>query len=248
MPVLSVDEHIAQLDRDGEVLADAAERAGWDAPVPGTDWVLRELVTHVGGVHRWATQIVTSAADSGDVPAGRAVGTGPADDELLGWFRDGHGAVVDALRAAPDALECFTFLPAPSPRAFWARRQAHETAVHRADAELAAGATPTFDVAFAQDGIAELLYGFAARKSNAIDRAATILLKPTDAGDPWLITLGGERIVAEPAPAHPRATDVVVSGTSGELYLWLWNRTGGAAVTGERSVADLWRTVRVRWG
>jgi uncharacterized protein (TIGR03083 family) len=245
---MDVDKLIAHLAADGPTLAVAAERAGWDARVPDTDWTVRDLVTHVGGVHRWATEIVTSAAGSGDVAAGRTVGTGLADEELLAWFRDGHGALVDALRAAPDDLDCFTFLPAPSPLAFWARRQAHETAVHRADAELAAGATPTFDVAFAQDGIAELLHGFAARKSNAIERAATILLKPTDAGDPWLITLGGERIVAEPAPAHPRVTEVVVSGTSGALYLWLWNRTGEAAVTGERSVADLWRTVRVRWG
>ena len=39
----------------------------------------------------------------------------------------------------PTTCECWTFLPAPSPRAMWARRQAHETAIHRVDAQLAAG-------------------------------------------------------------------------------------------------------------
>ena len=43
------------------------------------------------------------------------------------------------LRSAPADLDCFTFLPAESARHFWARRQAHETAIHRVDAENAAG-------------------------------------------------------------------------------------------------------------
>lgn len=244
---MGIDEHIAHLDRDGRALADAAERAGWDVPVPATDWAVRDLVTHVGGVHRWAADIVRTASPSGGTEAGHAVGTGPDDGELLAWFRDGHAELVETLRAAPADLTCFAFLPAPSPLAFWARRQAHETAVHRADAEVAAGLLPAFDVAFAQDGIAELLHGFAPRKSNAIDRAATILLRPTDAGDHWLITLGGERITAELA-GDAMSADTVVTGSSGELYLWLWNRPSPVVVSGEESVARLWRTVRVRWG
>ncbi|MER6443505.1 hypothetical protein ABT275_45720 [Streptomyces sp. NPDC001185] len=38
-------------------------------------------------------------------------------------------------------MTCWTFNPArvPSPLAFWTRRQAHETAVHRYDAEAATG-------------------------------------------------------------------------------------------------------------
>src|SRR5690606_39584907 len=40
----------------------------------------------------------------------------------------------------------------------WARRQAHEAAIHRIDVELAAGAEPTtFDTAFATDGADEAL-------------------------------------------------------------------------------------------
>ena len=64
---------------------------------------------------------------------GRRTPTWPAGS------RQGCADLVAALAAAPDDLECWTFLPAPSPRAMWARRQAHETAIHRVDAELAAG-------------------------------------------------------------------------------------------------------------
>jgi uncharacterized protein (TIGR03083 family) len=242
---MDVEALIDQLAADGPRLAEAAERAGLAARVPRTEWTVRELVTHVGGVHRWAADIVAHCGRSFDTPAGDAVGTGPSDAELIDWFRAGHTGLVDTLRAAPADLDCATFLPADSPLHFWARRQAHETAVHRADAEAAAGGVADFDANFAQDGMAELLRGFAARKSNAIAQAATIALHATD-GPSWLITLGGERIAAESA-APGVAADATLGGTSSDLYLWLWNRPSDVTLTGAREVAELWRTVRVTW-
>jgi uncharacterized protein (TIGR03083 family) len=212
--------------------------------VPSTKWNVRNLVTHVGGIHRWAADIVTTGATGFGTDAGRAVGKGPGDTELIDWFLAGHAALVDALRRAPDDLKCATFLPAGSPRAFWARRQAHETAIHRADADAAAGERTLFDAAFAQDGMAEMLLGFARRKSNAVDSETTISLRASD-GPSWLITLGGERIEAGENDAAGQAT---ISGTSSDLYLWLWNRPSDAALAGDPKVAALWRKVRVRWG
>ena len=241
---MDVAEHIEQLAAHGPPLAAAADRAGWDAPVPATRWKVRNLVTHVGGIHRWAADIVTTGATEFGTDAGRAVGKGPADAELIDWFLTGHAALVDALRRAPANLHCATFLPAPSPLAFWARRQAHETAIHRADAEAAAGVSPLFSAAFAQDGMSEMLLGFARRKTNAIGSAATISLRASD-GPAWLVTLGGERIAAGEDDSPAQAT---LTGTSSDLYLWLWNRPSAAAVGGDAEVAELWRTVRVRWG
>ncbi len=130
-------------------------------------WQLRDLVRHLGGVHRWATAFVstgrtTSIPESSDLES--YVGGWPPDAEVVSWFEQGHAALVAALESAPDDLECWSFLPAPSPRAFWARRQAHETAIHRADADAAAGATPVFRAAFAADGVEELLFGFGGRR------------------------------------------------------------------------------------
>lgn len=242
---MDVEALIDRLAADGPLLADAAARAGLDTPVPATDWTVRDLVTHVGGVHRWAADIVANRGHSFDTAAGAAVGSGPADDELIAWFGAGHDALVGTLRSAPSELDCVTFLPADSPLHFWARRQAHETAVHRADAEAAAGKGITFDAAFAQDGIAELLLGFAARRSNAIAQAGTIGLRADD-GPSWLITLGGERIVAEGCETVG-AADAVVGGTSADLYRWLWNRPSTTTVTGAEKITALWRTVRVTW-
>jgi uncharacterized protein (TIGR03083 family) len=243
---MDVGELIDQLESDGPRLAAAAARAGWGAPVPSCpDWTVRDLVTHTGGVHRWAADIVTRACDTTETELGGAVGAGPSDDSALpGWFQEGHAALVAALRAAPDDLDCVTFLPAASPLTFWARRQAHETAIHRADAEGAtSGVVTPFPAGFAQDGIGEMLHGFARRRRKALDRTGTIALRAED-GPSWLITLGGERAIAEQDDVTGDAT---VAGTSSELYLWLWNRPSAAVVSGAADVAELWRIVRVRW-
>lgn len=238
---------IDRLESDGQLLIAAARRAGWDARVPGCDWDVRELVTHLGGIHRWAADVVQTGSTTLSTDAGRAVGTGPDDDELAEWFETGHAALVATLRSAAPDLACATFLPADSPLHFWSRRQAHETAIHRVDAEGAAGGgVSAFEPAFAQDGIGEMLRGFAARRSNAVDRTATLGLAATD-GPSWLVTFGGERIEVTRS-AELDTTDVVVRGASSDLYRWLWNRPSDATVDGDDTVAKLWAdTVKIRW-
>lgn len=240
-------ELLDHLESDGPLLIAAARRAGWNAPVPGTEWNVRDLVTHTGGIHRWAADIVATCGHRFDTAAAAAVGTGPGDDELAEWFESGHAALVATLRSAAPDLECATFLPAESPRHFWSRRQAHETAMHRIDAEGAAGGDCTpFDVSFAQDGIGEIVQGFAARKSNVVDRTATLGLDATD-GPSWLVTFAGERIEASESDDVTGA-DVTVRGDSSDLYRWLWNRPCNAVVDGDREVAELWsNAVQVRW-
>jgi uncharacterized protein (TIGR03083 family) len=241
---VEIDDHLGQLQADAAGLAGAAQVAGLDAPIPYLDWSVRDLVTHVGGVHRFAADIVGERRDSLDTAAARAVGTGPGDDELLDWFTVGAASLIETLVAAPKDVEVPMFLPAPSPLAFWARRQAHETAIHRVDAEAAAHTETPFAAEFAQDGIAELLQGFAKRRANAIGQDGRMVLRPDD-GPSWVLTLGGERIVAEPGEGEG---DLVVAGSSSDVYLWLWNRPSGTRLRGDDRLAELWRqTVRVRW-
>src|SRR4029450_13488361 len=83
--------------------------------------------------------VVHRRTDPADPPEASFFADPPGDDALVGWFRAGHATLVDALSAADPALDCWTFLPAPSPLGFWARRQAHETAIHRVDAQGPAG-------------------------------------------------------------------------------------------------------------
>ncbi|MFF9011903.1 maleylpyruvate isomerase family mycothiol-dependent enzyme [Streptomyces sp. NPDC014870] len=252
---MTVDEHIAAVDTAGKALADAAAAAGPDAVVatcPG--WRVRDLLRHTAMVHRWATGFVAEGYTSyrpGDAE--------PALDgaELLAHFRAGHARLVEALRAAPASLECWTFLPGASPLAFWARRQAHETTVHRVDAESALpahGAAPV-DAALAADGIDELLRSFHARERSRVrtPEPRVLRVRAVDTGDVWTVRLSPEAPVTErggSGPTAATAADCELSGPADRLYLTLWNRLPDSAVTmaGDAALARLWReTSAITW-
>jgi uncharacterized protein (TIGR03083 family) len=246
---MEVSEHIVALQREGALLADASERVDLDAAIPTCpDWRVRDLLQHIGGVHRWAATTVrehrAEAVDDLEDP--------PSDNALRQWFRDGHAALVATLTAAPSDLECFTFLAAPSPLAFWSRRQAHETAIHRADAESASGAVTEYAPELAADGIDELLFGFASRprrKGLPVDATRSVHLHAADVERDWMIHLSpdGITVMDEPDDDEP---DCAVQGPASDLYLLLWNRrdVDGLNVVGEGELLGLWReTVRVRW-
>ncbi|GGS74118.1 MULTISPECIES: maleylpyruvate isomerase family mycothiol-dependent enzyme [Streptomyces] len=237
-------EFLEILDREGRLLAAAAGAAGTDAKVPTCpEWQVRDLVRHTGSVHRWAAAFVADG-----LAAPRPLGDPPELDgaELVDWYRDSHRLLVDTLAAAPADVDCWTFHPAPSPSplAFWTRRQAHETTVHRFDAEAARGGTPSpIERDFAVDGIDELLRGFHARSRSRLrsEEPRVLRVRAVDAGPDAVWTV---RLTAEP-PVTVRAEDgpaeAELSGPADLLYLALWNRTAPPRVTGDPALAELWR-------
>lgn len=115
------------------------------------------MVAHLGGVHRWAAGIVAARAWTG---AGHRRGraTGP---ELIEWFEQGLEDLLAELASAGFADPCPNFSPGSEKTVrFWARRQAHETTVHRWDVEAAAGQITAINATLATDGIDEVLTVF----------------------------------------------------------------------------------------
>ncbi|MFD8736488.1 maleylpyruvate isomerase family mycothiol-dependent enzyme [Streptomyces sp. NPDC059618] len=247
---MEIREFVEVLDREGRSLASAAEKAGVDADVatcPG--WQVRDLVRHTGMVHRWATAFVaeghTSYHPDGGLPD-------LDHDALLTWFRDGHRRLVDTLAGASPDVACWSFLPAPSPLAFWARRQAHETTVHRVDAESALGGEPgVVPPDFAADGIDELLLGFHGRDRSRVrtEEPRVLRVRATDRPDAvWTVRLssapplgrrGGD--AHADSTGEPGSVDCELAGSAEQLYLALWNRAPFPDVTGDASLAALWR-------
>ncbi len=232
---MEINEHVKSLAREGELLADVAEQAGTDAVVPTCPgWRVTDLLRHTGSVHRWATAYV----------AERRLGFPDAPEltggELLAWFREGHADLVRTLTEAPADVQCWTFLPtAPtSPLAFWARRQAHETAVHRMDAEAAHGVVfSPLEPEFAEDGVDELLTGFHARPRSRVrsTEPRVLRVRAVDTGAVWTVHLSA-------APARTvrgdtgEAADCELTEEAAWLYGALWNRQ----VTGDLALARLW--------
>jgi uncharacterized protein (TIGR03083 family) len=241
--LMKTDGFTEVLRREGTLLADAAAKAGLEAEVPSCPgWRVADLVRHQGLVHRWATRYIEKQHTKPTPIAGDT----PADAVLLPWFREGHEGLVHALSTAPPDLECWYFLRAPSPLEFWARRQAHETTVHRVDAELALGDVTLVDPDFAADGVDELLAGFHVRDRSRVrsEQPRTLRVRAVDVPDAqgdWLVHISREPPTVERA-GEGRA-DCTISGPATELYLALWNRGPYEAleISGDDSLIELWR-------
>jgi uncharacterized protein (TIGR03083 family) len=262
---MEIAAHITALRGEGNLLALAAERAGPDAAVPVCPgWRMRDMLIHTGYVHRWATGYVTGQhlTPVAEPSEAEILRSSPVSDEMLpGWFREGHGLLVSALEQAGPGVKCWTFLDAPSPLAFWARRQAHETAVHRVDAQLAAGipaaALDAFTPGLAADGIDELLMGFARRNSKRglrSDPPCWLAVHAAGDGGDWFVRMGTDSAEVTrgviPDGDRPPGRGCELAGAPAALYLLLWNRGGsnGLGVRGDIRVLDTWRRqMRVTW-
>jgi uncharacterized protein (TIGR03083 family) len=251
--------HIRALREEGELLAAAAERAGMGAAVPACPgWTVGDLLRHTSYVHRWAAAFVAQGLTrpDGGPSEEEILRQSPGDGLVLGWFREGHAALVRTLEEASPDVECWAFLSAPSPLAFWARRQAHETAIHRVDAEQAAAgpAAPVrFEPAFAADGVDELLMGFLARnikRGNWPGLGGDLAIQAGDgpgARADWLVA---GRPGATGVSRGPGAADCSVAGPARDLYLMLWNRApvDGLRLTGDPAVlAAFGPAMQITW-
>ncbi|HEX2381796.1 MAG TPA: maleylpyruvate isomerase family mycothiol-dependent enzyme [Acidimicrobiales bacterium] len=243
---MEVADLITVIRDQGNMLATAAEKAGVDAAVPTCpEWCMRDLVRHQGEVHRWATVIVRDGLSKPDV----APPPWPEDDQLVSWFREGYDALADVLERADPSLECFAFLPAPSPLAFWARRQAHETGIHRVDAESAVGVRTPFGRDVAVDGIEEMLFGFASRSRSRL-RSPTprsLAVRTTDTESSWVVHVDPESVTVISGEGD---ADCTVAADASSLFMLLWNRTdrSDVDVAGDGAVLDLWHdTMQIRW-
>ncbi len=240
---MDVSAWIESLRADGRRMANVAARLSLDDPVPTCpEWNVRQLLRHTGWVHRWAGTMVRDARPE---PPGREEllpGDWPPDGGLVDWFREGHARLVSALESAPEDLDCWTIMQMPDSRAFWARRQAHETAIHRVDAEVVAGAVSGFDVEHAADGIDELMVFFISRPDRGprAPEAKTLRVVATDAGRHWTVSFGPADSAGRPGGEGP--VDCTVTGRASDLYLYLWNRIApdDIRVEGRGDVLDYW--------
>ena len=250
-------DHIATIGREARLFAEAATIGGPDVTIPTCPgWVMRDLVRHLSEIHLWAAAHVALRAtkmwvDELDELAAYWPDLAvfwPDDAELVDHYLATNANLMRELESAPADVEAMTFLPAPSPLAMWARRQAHEISIHRYDAQNASGGVTDFDPEFAADGLDELLLAFAPRVTAfPVETVRTMAVSATDTGDHWRVTMSPEGIdtVRGAGPS-----DAILTGRAADLYLTLWNRGDDAAidVSGDESLVETWHANhRIRW-
>jgi uncharacterized protein (TIGR03083 family) len=213
--------YIAAIRRESAAVTAAARQAGVDATIPSCpDWTMADLLAHIGRIQRWVTELVVSRPAP---PTGnwRALEP-PAVETRIRWFDEGSRLFADALDATPADAEVWTWAPDHTVR-FWARRQAHEVAVHRWDAQGAIGDPEPIDRALAVDGIQEVFDILPARPGVQPTTGAgeTIHLHCTDGDGEWLVRLTPDGPVV--SNEHAKG-DVAARGTASDLMLLSWGR------------------------
>lgn len=192
------------------MLIAAADDAAWASPVQACGaWTLRELVAHLGGVHRMAIQAISEGTKSWSHHH-----PPPEGVDLGQWFRDGAAELLRALDADP-GREAWSFVPGSGSVGFWQRRQAMENLVHRVDAELAMSARTPIDPGIAADGVAEVLdtlLPLRAAKDGPERAPRSLTLYANDVGRHF------------PLGAPQDSTSVDIGGPSADVLLALWHR------------------------
>jgi uncharacterized protein (TIGR03083 family) len=257
MTAISDDRLLAEVTSSSAAVAKLIDGADLTRQVPTCpEWTVRQLTTHVGRAHRWAAEmIVTRAAEPlsfRQAPGGR-LPDDPAGHPA--WLAEGAAMLATAVRGS-GSDQVWTHL-GMGPASYWARRMAHETAVHRADMQIAFGESPVIDADIAVDGIEEWL-GLLTRPSPddptgylAVLAGGRVMhLHATDGelaanGQPgsgeWLVSAGADGLILE--PGHGKG-DVAVRGPASAIMLLLVRRlpsdSPGLEVIGDRSLLDAW--------
>jgi uncharacterized protein (TIGR03083 family) len=199
------------------------------------------LLTHLGRIYRWVGTIVaTKAAEYVKVDP-------PALDGFaatLAWFEEELAQVLATLAGAdPDEAVWNWFDRGPAPARFWVRRMAHETAMHRWDAELGAGDPHPIAADLAVDGVDEFV-SFADRwlaRTPVAGLDGSLHLHATDTDGEWFLQLSPGNVACR--REHAKA-DAALRGPASDLLLWMLNRVPADAPTlqvfGDRGLINSW--------
>ncbi|MCD9624123.1 maleylpyruvate isomerase family mycothiol-dependent enzyme [Rhabdothermincola salaria] len=236
-------DHVETIRREGTALVEAAEAAGLDTPVaacPG--WDVRRLLQHTAKVHQRTEAVVRTGADS--PPPSSEFPRFDDDYRLFAQFRAALDALCLTLEAADPEGRSWNFTSGSGTNAFWPRRMAHETTVHRIDAQRTAGQdadpVPSDQAA---DGIDELVTVMLPMMVGLKkpDWNGSIHLHCTDQAGEWTLRL--EEGALAVSRDHEKG-DLAVRGPAAGMFLWAWNRADPADVGlecfGDTALLEAW--------
>jgi len=233
----SYSELVATIRRDGEAILSAGA-VDLDVPVPTCgDWLMRDLLVHVGRVYHRASQAVGERATGPlDLPP-----TPDADTDAVAYLREELDDLVDNLSSVDADTPVWNMWPVPDEAAFWARRMAHESAVHRYDAQRAQGLAQPIDADLAHDGMDELVDLVLARvvqRDSPDLPTGTFHLVATDGGE-WVVRCEADKVERLPAA---RNADVTVTGPASAVLLAAYGRVKWASLetSGDEALLNEW--------
>jgi uncharacterized protein (TIGR03083 family) len=228
-------QHLSRIAPEAGLLRAAAVQAGAGTAVPACPgWTVQRLIQHVGRVFEMVIRILRTADPASPPP--RVQGPVGGFDELLAGFDERLDLLLDLLTTTGPDTAVWVFSPAaPRTAAFWSRRMAHESTVHRLDAQAAAGTDSAVDPGFAADGVHEVLTRHITRHTDAwagSELSGTVLYHAADADRAWTVRLVPGRL-PQTTPGTVTEPDASVAGPADAVYRAAWGRPTRAMVSGD---------------
>ena len=235
---------------DGPAFLGALKEAEPATPVPSCPgWTATDLAHHLGSVYRWVNMHVVRSMTTKPDRSVADVAAEPAAPDAVDWWHAQYTALVGTLEVLDPDMPAWNWAPQAKNAAFWQRRMAFETAVHRWDAQMAIGRAEPIDMRFAIDGVSEVLDTWlpAGRRVGRADASGVVALQATDADHTWHVRLRGEGVALldtdtifddDDVPAR-----VLAAGSASDLMLALWGRVAFDAldVSGDDTLLDALR-------
>lgn len=226
------------LRREGAAFRGAVSQDALTSQVPSCpEWNVEQLIGHLGQTYRFhAAHVVrglTTRPDQEPVEP-------PAGPEVLAWWDESFRLILGALESVRPSAPAWNWSIQEPVAKFWFRRMAHETAIHRWDAELAAAAgyTEPIETPLAVDGVDEALDTFlpAGHRAGPDTLRGVVTLRTTDAHAHWAVRLRGPGISlldTDTVFDDPPHAQTAVSGSASDLLLALWGRVPVAVLNVE---------------
>jgi uncharacterized protein (TIGR03083 family) len=239
--------YLTCLAADHGDLRDAAASVELTVPVPNCPgWTMGDLVFHVAMVYLHKVTVMRTGEWPEPWPP-----PGVEQEPPLPLLGRGYGQLIAEFSARQLTDPTPTWYDPDQTVAFWIRRMAQETVVHRIDAEQAAGLPVTVvpdDLAL--DGIDEVLKRFLGYDVPGLRQLEGGHLA-SGSGEDTITVLAGraawtirpsarEVVVDDGASDDPR---VVIAAAPDPMLRWLWGRAGDDAVrlTGDQAWAGYLR-------
>jgi uncharacterized protein (TIGR03083 family) len=219
-------------------LAAAIPTTPVDVPsCPG--WSTNDLAKHMAHVYLSQAFVVETGNQAQNI---EHLAPYPCTENFIEFMSWGFEAITKALDINRAERPTWSWHHSDQSVDFWFRRMAHETVIHRIDAEQAVGAVTSTDEALALDGVDEVLdflplLGSWPEVPNVDFGIVSIVASTRDGSKVWDLNFTEQSATVSAAAEPNENARLIISGDAEAMDLYLWGRIDSSdsriAITGE---------------
>jgi uncharacterized protein (TIGR03083 family) len=235
---LSREQYLIHLNADYQLLAEAIPESPVEVPsCPG--WSTNDLAKHMAHVYLGQAYVVETGSQAENK---EHLAPYPRTDDAMEFLSWGFRAITKALDINRAERKTWSWHHSDFSVDFWFRRMAHETVIHRIDAQQAVGSVTTIDEALALDGVDEVLdflplLGSWPEAPNVDFGIVSIVAKTRNGSKVWDLNFIDQAATVAASDKANVSARLVISGDAEAIDLYLWGRIDSSdpriSITGE---------------